>query len=81
VRSDGGGGGVGSALLDAVVGWCAERGVHAAILWPTARSAALYRRHGFRPPEALLERTFGTAPETQAEIGPPDGAPARPPDD
>ena len=55
--------GVGSALLDAALGWCAARGVHAAVLWPTVKSAPLYRRHGFAAPRALLERTFAEGPD------------------
>jgi GNAT superfamily N-acetyltransferase len=48
--------GVGTALLDTALGWCRERGVHAVLLWPTARSRSLYERHGFAPPASLMER-------------------------
>jgi GNAT superfamily N-acetyltransferase len=48
--------GVGDALIGEAVRWCEERGVHAIVLWSTARSAPLYRRHGFDDPERLLER-------------------------
>ncbi len=63
VRPDARGAGVGSSLVAAAVAWCEARGVHAAVLWPTARSAALYLRHGFRPPDALLEREFAPGPD------------------
>lgn len=49
------GAGVGTALLDAALQWCAERGVHAVMLWPTVRSRPLYERHGFATPAALME--------------------------
>jgi GNAT superfamily N-acetyltransferase len=48
--------GVGTALMTAALGWCEARGVHAVILWPTTRSRALYERHGFAPPAAIMER-------------------------
>jgi GNAT superfamily N-acetyltransferase len=48
--------GTGTALLDSALGWCAERGVHAVMLWPTERSRALYERHGFAAPSSLMER-------------------------
>ena len=57
------GAGTGSALLRAALAWCEGRGVHAVVLWPTARSAPLYRRHGFATPEALLERELGPGPD------------------
>lgn len=47
--------GVGSRLLTAVLEWCKERKVHAAILWPSDRSRPLYERHGFAVREDLLE--------------------------
>ena len=55
VRAEARGTGVGTALLDAALGWCAERGVHAVMLWPTQRSRPLYERYGFAPPAALME--------------------------
>jgi GNAT superfamily N-acetyltransferase len=63
VRPAARGGGTGSALLRAALAWCEARGVHAAVLWPTARSAPLYRRHGFDTPAALLERELGPGPD------------------
>ena len=56
VRPTARGAGIGTALLDAALGWCGERGVHAVMLWPTERSRPLYERHGFAPPSALMER-------------------------
>jgi GNAT superfamily N-acetyltransferase len=62
VRPSRRGAGVGSALLRAALAWCEGRGVHAVVLWPTARSAPLYRRHGFAPPAALLELELTRGP-------------------
>ncbi len=56
VRPGARGAGVGTALLNAALAWCGERGVHAVMLWPTQRSRSLYERHGFAPPAALMER-------------------------
>ena len=56
VRDGARGAGIGTALLDAALGWCIERGVHAVLLWPTKRSRSLYERHGFAAPSALMER-------------------------
>jgi len=56
-------GGTGSALVAAALAWCETASVHAVVLWPTERSAALYRRHGFAEPAALLERELGPGPE------------------
>ena len=50
------GSGIGTALLNAALGWCREREVHAVILWPTKRSRPLYERHGFAAPAALMEK-------------------------
>ena len=55
VRAGARGCGVGSALLDAAIDWCRERGVHTIVLWPTQRSRSLYERRGFAEPEALME--------------------------
>lgn len=62
VRPEARGRRIGTALLEAALAWCEERGIHAAILWSTRRSAPLYRRHGFAEPEAILERSFGEGP-------------------
>jgi GNAT superfamily N-acetyltransferase len=48
--------GVGSALLDAVLAGCIERGCDSVFLWPTPRSRALYLRHGFSAESGVLER-------------------------
>jgi GNAT superfamily N-acetyltransferase len=55
VRPGARGAGIGTALLGAALGWCADRGVHAVLLWPTAQSRPLYERHGFAPPKSLME--------------------------
>ena len=52
--------GVGSALLDAAVGWAKDAGAHKVSLqlWPHNRAAAaLYRNHGFVE-EGLLRRHY-----------------------
>jgi len=48
--------GVGTALLDAALGACEEEGIDTAFLWPTARSRALYVRHGFAERSGILTR-------------------------
>jgi GNAT superfamily N-acetyltransferase len=50
--------GAGSQLMSAVLDECAAAGVHAAILWPTERSRALYRRHGFEGDGRVMVRTW-----------------------
>jgi L-amino acid N-acyltransferase YncA len=56
-------GGLGSTLVATALAWCEAEGVHSVVLWPTERSAALYRRHGFAAPDALLERELGLGPD------------------
>ena len=48
--------GVGTALLDAALAACAERGTDTVFLWPTARSRGLYLRHGFVEQSGILTR-------------------------
>ena len=55
VRPRARGAGIGTALLEAALGWCADRGVHAVLLWPTERSRPLYERYGFGRPKSLME--------------------------
>ena len=40
-------GGLGSALLEAALAWCRERGADTVILWPSEKSRTLYARYGF----------------------------------
>ena len=47
--------GVGSALLEAALAACADRGSDTVFLWPTPRSRALYARHGFTERAGMLE--------------------------
>lgn len=58
--------GVGTALLDAALGACEEEGIDTAFLWPTARSRALYVRHGFAEQSGILTRRIWPG-----VIGPP----------
>jgi GNAT superfamily N-acetyltransferase len=67
VRAEARGGGIGTRLLEAALAWCESADLHAAILWPTRRSAALYERHGFARPDALMEREFGPGPDRDAD--------------
>lgn len=55
VRPEGRGGGAGKALMEAALGFCRKRRVDSVILWPTERSRTLYARHGFKPPEDMME--------------------------
>jgi GNAT superfamily N-acetyltransferase len=48
--------GLGSRLLAAALADCDRADIDTLILWPSTRSEALYKRHGFRPPASLLER-------------------------
>ena len=52
------GAGVGTALMTTALDWCEAQGMHAVILWPTTRTRALYERHGFTRPLALMERVI-----------------------
>ena len=49
------GSGAGQKLMEAALAHCRERGVDSVILWPTERSKTLYARHGFEPPEDMME--------------------------
>src|SRR5262245_10905097 len=40
-------GGIGTRLLESALGWAESQGVDRVVLWPSARSATLYERHGF----------------------------------
>jgi GNAT superfamily N-acetyltransferase len=48
--------GVGSRLIDAAVGTCRDLEVDTVFLWPSARSRALYVRHGFTEPSDILSQ-------------------------
>jgi GNAT superfamily N-acetyltransferase len=47
--------GAGSALLAAVTAYARSAALDTLVVWPSERSDPLYRRHGFRPPQELLE--------------------------
>jgi GNAT superfamily N-acetyltransferase len=49
-------GGVGGALMDAALAFCARRDVDSIILWPTQRSRSLYRKKGFSASDAIMSR-------------------------
>ena len=49
------GGGIGARLLEAALESRRELGVETVILWPSERSAGLYRRYGFATPATILE--------------------------
>lgn len=53
------GAGVGASLVEAALAFCRAEGVDSVILWPTSRSIALYRRHGFDFPTDLMEAVLG----------------------
>lgn len=63
VREAARGRGIGSRILSQVLGWCAERGVHAVFLWPTARTRPMYERHGFMADGDAMQLLF--APRAQ----------------
>jgi GNAT superfamily N-acetyltransferase len=48
-------GGVGDRLLQTALAWARENGLDRVILWPTARSATLYARHGFTRDSDVME--------------------------
>ncbi|MBI4420377.1 MAG: GNAT family N-acetyltransferase [Gemmatimonadetes bacterium] len=52
-------GGVGTALIEAALEWCAGRAVDDVILWPTDHSRTLYERHGFSVSPAIMARRLG----------------------
>jgi ribosomal protein S18 acetylase RimI-like enzyme len=48
-------GGLGTALLDELLAEARRRELDRIVLWPTARSRALYARHGFATTDGILE--------------------------
>jgi GNAT superfamily N-acetyltransferase len=48
--------GIGARLLETCLRTCEEEGVDAVLLWPTARSRALYARHGFAIRDDVMEK-------------------------
>lgn len=51
--------GYGAALLKALRLHAQTHHLDTLIVWPSERSAPLYRRSGFAPPTELLESTLG----------------------
>jgi GNAT superfamily N-acetyltransferase len=54
--------GLGSALLEAALAVCSERGTDTVFLWPTPRSRPLYARHGFMERAGVLELRLWSRP-------------------
>lgn len=50
-------GGAGTILLRKVIDWARTNGVDRIVLWPSARSVSLYRRHGFTVEGEVMELT------------------------
>lgn len=48
-------GAVGTALLETAIEWSRANGVDRVVLWPSARSVTLYRRHAFRRDADVME--------------------------
>lgn len=55
VRPEVRGAGVGGRLVETALTFCRERGVDSVLLWPTARSRALYARYGFAVQDDVME--------------------------
>jgi len=51
-------GGVGTRLLQTAIDWAASHDIDRIVLWPTAQSRSMYRRHGFLANGGVLELTF-----------------------
>jgi GNAT superfamily N-acetyltransferase len=54
--------GTGSALLEAALAVCSERGADTVFLWPTPRSRPLYVRYGFMERAGVLELRLWSGP-------------------
>ncbi len=50
-------GGVGGALMDGALTWCAARDIDYIVLWPTQQSRALYGRKGFAVSSEILAQS------------------------
>ena len=68
VTRDRRGGGVGAALVTAVIDQARVEGLSRLVLSPSERSIPLYRRHGFRPAADLL--LLPLAPTTEPPLPP-----------
>jgi len=49
-------GGIGGALMDAALAFCATKEVDSILLWPTQKSRTLYGRKGFTVNDAIMSR-------------------------
>ncbi|WP_282203412.1 GNAT family N-acetyltransferase [Kitasatospora fiedleri] len=54
--------GLGRALLEELNRHARARPLDTLVVWPSERSAPLYRRHGFAPPAELLEQPVAPGP-------------------
>jgi GNAT superfamily N-acetyltransferase len=59
VRPEARNSGVGSRLIEAALATCRDLEVDTVFLWPSARSRALYARHGFTEPSDILSQRLG----------------------
>jgi GNAT superfamily N-acetyltransferase len=59
VRPEARNAGVGSRLIEAALTTCRDLEVDTVFLWPSARSRALYARHGFTEPSDILSQRLG----------------------
>jgi GNAT superfamily N-acetyltransferase len=53
--------GEGTRMMETALAWCRDHDIDSVVLWPTTASRSLYLRHGFAPPERLLELRLATS--------------------
>jgi GNAT superfamily N-acetyltransferase len=71
-------GGAGSRLLETAIAWARKAQIDRVILWPSARSATLYERHGFTRQGDVMELALGSTRRSFSES--PDTPLPAPPD-
>lgn len=52
--------GVGSLLMERVIGWARQQRLELLIVWPSERASSFYQRAGFVPSAEALELHFDT---------------------
>jgi GNAT superfamily N-acetyltransferase len=62
--------GTGGLLLATALEFCRNSGVEAVVLWPSPQSIPLYRRHGFRDRDAVMELRCWAGPTAPHRAGP-----------